>query len=356
MTGFFTYRNFSLHDTPPLDGRVALITASAGNRIVAHSRDSEITAQLLRYGIEKVFVVARNKNKYMDSKEEWRRRAHITLGKNDSRVEFIKCDLTDILSVQGAARQVKLKTERLHIVICNAGQAVSSQYHRSPQNVESVFAANCLGHHILVILLLSLLRETVRTTSSEARVVVASSSMHQLCRKLDLDLLTLPTNPKPALYDGIWRYGRSKLGDILFTKELSRRLLQAGDTSSKRIYVNAFFPGNIVTEQWNAWNAFLGKLIGSMLRKVFSVIGQSVQDGAATAVYLAASKEVKERDIRGQYFVPIAKPKTASAIANDMELARDLWNWIDAKATETLGSNWQHETDEDRLDKSPRAM
>lgn len=205
------------------------------------------------------------------------------------------------------------------------GQAVSSQYHHNSQNVESIFAANCLGHQILVILLLSLLRETVRTTSSDARVVVASSSMHQLCRKLDLDLLTLPANSKPALYYGIWHYSRSKLANILFTKELSRRLLQVGDPASKRIYVNAFFPGNIVTEQWNAWNAFLGKLIGSMLRKVFSVIGQSVQDGAATAVYLAASKEVKEKDIRGQYFVPIAKPKRASVIANNMELARNLW-------------------------------
>ena len=62
----------------------------------------------------------------MDSKEEWRLRAHTTLGKNDSRVEFIKCDLSDILSVQRAARQVKLKTERLHIVIFNAGMRLST--------------------------------------------------------------------------------------------------------------------------------------------------------------------------------------------------------------------------------------
>lgn len=203
--------------------------------------------------------------------------------------------------------------------------AVSPQYHRSQQNVESIFAANCLGHQILVTLLLSLLSETVRATSSDARIVVTSSSMHRLCRKLDLDLLTLPTRPKPALYDGIWRYGRSKLADILFTKELSRRLLQMGDAASKRIYVNVFFPGNIVTEQWNTWDASFGKLIGSMLKAIFSVVGQSVQDGAATAVYLAASEEVIERDIRGQYFIPVAKANAASTLANDMKLAGDLW-------------------------------
>lgn len=62
-----------------------------------------------------------------------------------------------------------------------------------------------------------------------------------------------------------------------------------------------------------------------MLKKVFSVIGQSVQDGAATAIYLAASEDVKDRDIRGQYFVPIATANTASTIAKNMELARNLW-------------------------------
>lgn len=202
---------------------------------------------------------------------------------------------------------------------------VSSQYNRSPQNVELIFAANCLGHQILVTLLLPLLKETVRVTSSDARVVVTSSSMHRLCRKLELGLLTLPTKPKPPLYDGIWRYGRSKLALILFAKELSRRILQAGDTASKGIYVNAFFPGNIVTEQWNTWDVYFGKLIGSMLKAIFSVMGQTVWDGAATAVYLVTSKEITERDIRGQYFIPVAKANSASGPANDMKLARDLW-------------------------------
>jgi NAD(P)-dependent dehydrogenase (short-subunit alcohol dehydrogenase family) len=202
---------------------------------------------------------------------------------------------------------------------------VSRQYKRSAQNVEWIFATNCLGHQILVTLLLPLLKETVRQTTSDARIVVTSSSMHQMCRNLDLDLLAAPTSPKPALYRGVWLYGRSKLGDILFTKELSRRLLQGEDMASRRIYVNTFFPGNIVTEQWNTWEESFGKLVGRILRAVFSVIGQGVQDGAATAVYLAASKDIPQKDVRGQYFVPVAKPNPASSIANDMKLAADLW-------------------------------
>lgn len=175
------------------------------------------------------------------------------------------------------------------------------------------------------MLLLPLLKDTVRHTSSDVRVVVTSSSMHLVCRKLDFDLLTAPDRPKPALYDGIWRYGRSKLADILFTKALSRRLLQDEDTASRRIYANSFFPGNIVTEQWKAWEESFGWLVGRILKKVFSVIGQSLQDGAATAVYLAASKDIPQKDIRGEYFIPVAKQYAASRIANDMKLADGLW-------------------------------
>lgn len=202
---------------------------------------------------------------------------------------------------------------------------MSREYKRSAQDIEWIFATNCLGHQILIMLLLPLLKETVRNTSGDVRIVVTSSSMHQLCRKLDLDLLTWLMNPKPAFYSGIWRYARSKLGDILLTKELSRRLLQAEDKASKRIYVNCFFPGNIVTDQWNTWGESYGKLIGTVLKKVFSVIGQSVQDGAATAVYLAASEVIPEMDLRGQYFVPIAMPNPASPIANNMKLAAEVW-------------------------------
>lgn len=165
----------------------------------------------------------------------------------------------------------------------------------------------------------------VKTSSKDARIVVTSSSMHSFCRHLDLDLLTSPARPKYRLYDSIWRYGRSKLGDILLTKELARRLQQGDDPADRNIYVNCFFPGNIVTEQWNGWDDIFGKPIGVMMRAVFSMLGQSREDAAATAIFLAASREVREEDRRGQYLIPIAKPYTPTSIACDEKLARDLW-------------------------------
>ncbi|RHZ53178.1 hypothetical protein CDV55_104540 [Aspergillus turcosus] len=336
MSGLFTYRNFSLEDTPPLDGKVAVVTGGQAGI------GEEIVAQLLLHKVRKVYIVARSKSKYARAQENWRQRHGIVLSENDDRVELIQCDLGDIKSVKDAAEEITAKTDRLDILICNAGLGVAPQYKRSPQNIEVLFATNCVGHQILVTLLLPLLRRTINQgKAQEARIVVTSSSFHQFCRRLDLDLLTSPTRPKLAMVDGLWRYARSKLGNILFTRELARRLEKGTDPADRNIYANVFFPGNIVTEQWNTWDYFFGRIGGSIMRRLFSLLGQSTQDGAATAIYLATSPAIRENKTRGEYFIPIAKADKTSSIAADMKLARELWDWINARATETLGPDWQ---------------
>ncbi|KAJ5824441.1 hypothetical protein N7447_006781 [Penicillium robsamsonii] len=338
MTGIFTYRNFPLANTPALNGRVAVVT-------------------LLLHGIEKVIIIARSEDRYTTAREEWRHREGISL-ENDTRAEFVKCDLGDIRDVKAAVAKIKQLTSRIHILICNAGElrlsisieslrintslqneaiSVQNECKCSPQNIERVFATNCIGHQVLTTSLLPLLKNGV-TPSSDVRIAVTSSSFHFWCQQLDLDLLFSSSRVKwPALYDGVWRYGRSKLGNILFAKELSRRLLDDQDPASKQIYVNSFFPGNIVTDQWRGWNSYFGGFLGWLIRMVGSWLGQSPEDGAATALYLVASHEVREQDHRGQYFIPIATLCESSATSGDMKLARDLWDWIDAQATGTLG-------------------
>ncbi|KAF9883456.1 hypothetical protein FE257_003454 [Aspergillus nanangensis] len=264
------------------------------------------------------------------------------LGEDSARVTFVQCDLADVFSTRNTAEYIKRTTDRLDILICNAGIGISTEYIRSPQGIEAVFAANCVGHQVLTSLLLPLMKQTVSNSKSgNARVVVTSSSLHSFCRELNFDLLTSSTPPKHKHLNGIWRYARSKLGNILFTRELNRRLLQDGDAASSRIYANTFFPGNIVTDQWNAWNEYFGSFIGAVWRFLFHILGQSKEDGAATAMYLAASPAIVADNIRGQYFIPIATQDMPASIASDMGLARDTWDWIDAKVTETLGPNWQ---------------
>jgi NAD(P)-dependent dehydrogenase (short-subunit alcohol dehydrogenase family) len=116
MSGFFTYRHFSLQDTPPLDGKVAVVTGGQAGI------GEEIVAQLLLHNVRKVYIVARSKSKYLRAQETWRQRHGIVLSENDDRVEFIQCDLGDIKSVKDAADEITAKTDRLDILICNAGK------------------------------------------------------------------------------------------------------------------------------------------------------------------------------------------------------------------------------------------
>lgn len=176
-------------------------------------------------------------------------------------------------------------------------------------------------------MLLPLLQKAVPTAPNGVRVVITSSGLHAVCRQLDVNLLATPSRIKwPPVLDSVWRYGRSKLGNILLAKELSRRLLQEDrEPASTQIYVNSFFPGNIVTNQWSAWNIHFGPLFGFLMRALGSCYGQSAEDGAATALYLAASGEVREKNLRGQYFIPIAEPCDPSPLGTDMELGQHLW-------------------------------
>lgn len=98
------------------------LTSSKMAQSLIESLGSEITAQLLLHGIATVFVVARSKEKFDTAREDWRRREGISLGENEERLQFVPCDLSHIKDVKAAAEQIKQKTDRIHILICNAGE------------------------------------------------------------------------------------------------------------------------------------------------------------------------------------------------------------------------------------------
>jgi NAD(P)-dependent dehydrogenase (short-subunit alcohol dehydrogenase family) len=79
------------------------------------------------HGIEKIFILARSRTKFDAALEEWRERDGINLGltsdnKDPVKLHFISCDLGDICAVREAADQIKQDTDRLDLVICNAGR------------------------------------------------------------------------------------------------------------------------------------------------------------------------------------------------------------------------------------------
>lgn len=149
-----------------------------------------------------------------------------------------------------------------------------------------------------------------------------------MCRTIDFSALTSAKRSNIIKqYDSLYRYGRSKLANILFTRELSKRLssMEGGD----KVFANVFFPGNIPTDALDTWKDQLGSLIGGVIKRSVGLIGQDLEDGATTGIYLAAAKEIEDKSIRGAYYVPIAYPEKSSAVAEDWALGEELWMWSD---------------------------
>ena len=212
------------------------------------------------------------------------------------RAEF--ADLASLEQVRGLAGRLD-GLERIDVLINNAG-LVLGERRITPDGLEHVFALNHLAPFLLTSLLLPKL-----TASAPARVVTVTSDAHSAAR-LDLS--------DPNLEHGwdSWRsYANSKLANILFTRELARRLDGTGVTA------NCAHPG-VVRTGFGRESRPLLKL-GITIARPFML---SPERGADTIVYLASSPDVAGQT--GGYYVKRQR-REPSAAARDDTAARELW-------------------------------
>jgi len=208
-------------------------------------------------------------------------------------------DLARLDQVRALAGRLNQNLDRIDVLINNAG-LVLNERRVTPDGYEHVFAVN----HLAPFLLTNLLRPKL-TASAPARVITVSSDAHTAAR-LDLD--------DPNLEHGwsSWRsYSNSKLANILFTRELARRLDGTGVTA------NCLHPGVVRTGFGRDARPLMR--VGITIAKPFML---SPERGADTIVYLASSPDVAAKT--GGYYVK-REPREPSAAARDDGLARGLW-------------------------------
>ena len=207
-------------------------------------------------------------------------------------------DLASLEQVRGLAGRLA-GLERIDALINNAG-LVLGERRVTPDGLEHVFALNHLAPFLLTNLLLPKL-----TASAPARVITVTSDAHSAAR-LDLS--------DPNLEHGwdSWRsYANSKLANILFTRELARRLDGTGVTA------NCAHPG-VVRTGFGRESRPLLKL-GITIARPFMA---SPERGADTIVYLASSPDVAGQT--GGYYVKRQRREPSGA-ARDDTVARELW-------------------------------
>ncbi|MBI5596339.1 MAG: SDR family oxidoreductase [Elusimicrobia bacterium] len=222
------------------------------------------------------------------------------LAARGAKADLLLADLAEFAPVRSAAREVLRLAPRIDVLVNNAG-AIFEERSLTADGYERTFALNHLSYFLLTRLLLDRIKE-----SAPARIVNVASRAHWRAKGVDLDDLKGERS-----YSSWRRYGESKLANILFTRELSRRLAGTGVTA------NSLHPGVVATGFGRNSKGLMNLMV--RLAAPFLI---TPEKGAETIVYLASSPQAA--GVTGKYFVRCAEARTTAA-AQDDDAARRLW-------------------------------
>lgn len=215
---------------------------------------------------------------------------------------LVLVDLASLDSVRAAAAQLLEAGETIDVLINNAG-VVNTTRRETVDGFEETLAVNHFAPFLLTGLLLPLVQQ-----SAQGRIVNVASDAHNFVRDMGFDDIQ-----SEKRFSTVKAYGRSKLANILFTKELARRL------EGSAVTVNCVHPGAVSTGL-GTQNGLLGRILPALLKPFF----RTPQKGAETSIYLACSDEVAA--LSGEYFVDCRVAK-ARPWARDMAAAERLWQY-----------------------------
>ncbi|XP_062320858.1 retinol dehydrogenase 12 isoform X1 [Osmerus eperlanus] len=274
-----------------LEGKTVLITG-------ANTGIGKETSRDMAHRGARVVMACRDLTRAEKAAEEIR---HST---GNGNVVVRHLDLASLYSVREFTKEFLASEERLDILINNAGVMMCPKW-ITEDGFETQLAVNHLGHFLLTNLLLDKLK-----SSAPSRVVNVSSIAHR-GGKLQFDDLFFNKRP----YNSLVSYRQSKLANVLFSRELSRRMKGTGVTSY------SLHPGVIKTE--------LGRHVESwfpMLRAILSapsmLLMKTPSQGAQTSIYCAVTPGLEPQS--GCYFSDCAVKQTAPEGRDDV-VAMRLW-------------------------------
>jgi NAD(P)-dependent dehydrogenase (short-subunit alcohol dehydrogenase family) len=266
-------------------GRTFIITG-------ANTGIGKITAlELAREGA-RVILACRSKEKTLPVIEEIRRET------NNEQVEFVPLDLGDLASVRACANELLGRKIPIHGLINNAG--VGGHRGLTKDGFEIQFGTNHLGHYLFTRLLLDRIIE-----SGPARIVNVSSQAHYNTKKIDWDAVRKKTRTVTAMRE----YSVSKLSNVLFTKELARRL------EGTKVTTYAVHPGVVATDVW--------RRVPGPLRWAIKRFMITPEEGARATLRCATAPELTGET--GRYYDVGGKERKPSRLADDAALSAELW-------------------------------
>ena len=213
----------------------------------------------------------------------------------------VACELSDSASCRSAVAAVLKAGHKLDAIIANAG-IMALPKHEKSNNIELQLFTNHFGHFILVTGLLPAL-------TPKGRVVMLSSAAHAMAPTGCIEFDNLSGDRG---YSAWKHYGQSKIANLLFAKELSRRMEGTEQTA------NSVHPGVIITNLSRHMGGVVNWLFGLSDRVLLKTVAQ----GAATQVYVATHPSLDK--VSGKYFADCNILK-ARKDTEDPEIAKKLW-------------------------------
>jgi retinol dehydrogenase 14 len=242
-----------------------------------------------------VILHGRNEERLLKIKSE------ITTLTKNIKIKTISSDLSSLKKTAELVDEINNRFEHIDVLINNAGVYMKRK-ELTEDGFEKTFAVNHLSHFLLTNRLFD--TSIVRASS---RIVNVSSVAHT---RAQLDFNNLNSD---NYFDAYNSYAVSKLANVLFTYELTRRLEHLD------VCINALHPGVISTK---------------LLWEGFSIKGNSLSEGAETSVYLASSDEVE--GVSGKYFVR-KKETPSSDTSYNKEIQQKMWNVSEQMIQSVLG-------------------
>jgi len=217
------------------------------------------------------------------------------------RPDILLANMASLDEVRAAARQYVDAGRPLHVLLNNAG-LINTRRRESVDGFEETLAVNHLAPFLLTGMLLP------RMLDTGGRIVTVASNAHQFCRGMEFE--DLQSERKYSTFNV---YGRSKLANILFTRELARRL------QGRPVTVNCLHPGAVATGMGTNNGGPMGKILPLLLKPFF----RTPEKGAETAVFLCSDPSVAETS--GGYFIDCRQVQPRPWACDD-EAARTLWS------------------------------
>lgn len=227
------------------------------------------------------------------------------------QVTFLECDMASLSSVASAVRQFLETSDRLDILMCNAG-VMATPAGLTQDGYENQFGVNHLAHALFIKLLLPTLVRTASQPNSDVRIISLTSTGYRGHPSGGIQFDSVKTTQDAV--GGSWvRYGQSKLANILYASELSRRYPEIISVS--------VHPGVVGTGLVNDLS-FMKKL----LVQVTNPLGVMDPDkGAYNQLWCATV--ARDQLENGKFYGPVGVKYTMTRESANEELAGKLWEW-----------------------------